>query len=176
MWKYFSANNTKRYIDILDQLIEKYNNTKHRSIGCTPTVARQPSSYQHVFKKLYTKNVQKEKKDPKFKVGEQVRIFKKKKTFEKGFTPNWTEELFSINTVKDTKPPTYLIQDLNGEIIKGSFYEPELQKSDQVRFRIDKIIKKRTRKDNGIEEAYVKWKGYNNSFNTWVPLADLEKL
>ena len=53
MWKYFSANNTKRYIDILDKLIDKYNNTKHRSIGCTPTVARQPSSYEQVFKYLY---------------------------------------------------------------------------------------------------------------------------
>ena len=173
MWKYFSANNTKRYIDILDQLITKYNNTKHRAIGCTPTVARRPASYQHVFKKLYTKNI-KRKQEPKFKVGDRVRITKKKKTFEKGFTPNWTEEIFTINTVKDTNPPTYLIQDLNGEIIKGSFYEPELQKSHQDTFRIDKILKKRTR--DGIREAYVKWKGYNNTFNSWLPVESLEKL
>ena len=173
MWKYFSANNTKRYIDILDRLINKYNNTKHRSIGCTPTVARRPASYQHVFKKLYTKNI--ERQDPKFKVGDQVRITKKKKTFEKGFTLNWTEEVFNISEVKPTKPPTYIIQDMQGDTIEGSFYEAELQITKQDVYRIEKVIKKRTRKD-GEREALVKWKGYDNKFNSWVPLSDLQKL
>ena len=175
MWKYFSANNTKKYIDILQQLISKYNNTKHRSIGCTPSVAREPSTYQQVFEKLYAQKTEERRKEPKFKVGDQVRISKKKRQFEKGFTPNWTEEIFTINTVKSTKPPTYIIQDLNGEQIKGTFYEPELQKTDQSTFRIEKVVKKRTTKD-GIKEAFVKWKGYTNSFNTWIPAASLERL
>ena len=78
MWKYFSANNTKRYVDILQKLIDKYNNTKHRAIGCTPSVARQPASYEQVFNKLYKKKTEERKKVPRFQVGDQVRISKKK--------------------------------------------------------------------------------------------------
>ena len=174
-WKYFSANNTKRYIDILQDLIHKYNTTKHRAIGCTPTVARNPLSYEHVLRSLYAKKTKERKKKPKFKIGDQVRIKKKKKQFEKGFTPNWTEEIFTINTIKDTKPPTYIIQDLNGQTVKGTFYEPELQKTHQNTFRIEKVVRKRTTKD-GVREAFVKWKGYTNNFNTWIPTTSLERL
>ena len=175
MWKYFSANNTKRYVDILQKLIDKYNNTKHRSIGCTPLVAREPASYKHVFDKLYKNKFEERLKIPKFRVGDLVRISKKKKTFEKGFTPNWTEEVFTINKVKTTKPPTYTIQDMKGDPIEGSFYGAELQKSTQDTYRIEKIIKKRLMKD-GNKEALVKWKGYDNKFNSWVPLSELKRL
>ena len=68
--------------------------------------------------------------------------------FEKGFTPNWTEELFTIEEVKPTKPITYKIKDKNNDEVKGSFYEQELQKSKQTIFRIEKVLKKRT-KSNG---------------------------
>ena len=179
MWKYFSANNTNRYIDILEKLIEKYNDTKHRTIGCTPRIARQPSSYERVFKKLYEKQSKERRRQniiPLFQIGDTVRISRKKKTFEKGFTPNWTEELFTIRKVKETKPPTYTIQDFNGDPIEGSFYGAELQKSTQDVYRIDKVLKQRTRKSDGEKEALVKWKGYDNKFNSWVPLKDLKKL
>ena len=175
MWKYFSANNTKRYINILDDLINRYNNTKHRAIGYTPTVARQPSSYQYVFRNLYGKKVKDREQTPRFQVGDKVRISKKKETFEKGYTPNWTEELFTIKEVKPTRPPTYTIQDLRGEPIKGSFYDAELQKSSQEVYRIEKVIRKRTRTD-GEKEALVKWKAYDNTFNSWVPMSDLKEL
>ena len=170
MWKYFSANNTKRYIDILQDLIKKYNNTKNRAIGYTPSVARQPSSYQYVFRNLYGKKVDRHQ-NPQFEVGDKVRISKKNKTFEKGYTPNWTEELFTIKEVNNTKPPTYIIQDLRGEPIKGSFYEAELQKSTQEVYRIEKVMKRRTRV--GITEALVKWKGYDSTFNSWIPISDI---
>ena len=85
MWKYFATNNTMKYIDILPEIIEKYNNTYHRSIKCTPTIAREPSSYQHVFKALYGKD--QPIAPPKYKAGDRVRIVKKKKAFKKGFTP-----------------------------------------------------------------------------------------
>ena len=172
MWKYFTANNTKKYIDILPSLIDKYNNTKHRTIGCTPLVARQPSSYVQVFENLFKKSEERKVKSPQFHVGDRVRISKKKKTFEKGFTPNWTEEIFIIEEVKDTKPPTYALQDLKGESIKGSFYEPELQATSQEVFRIEKVVRKR--KDG--KEALVKWKGYPSSFNSWVPISELQRL
>ena len=171
MWKYFTANNTHTYIDILPSLLKKYNNTYHRSIKCKPIEALDPKNYVHVFKALYGDTSELVKK-PSFKIGDWVRIIKKKKTFEKGFTPNWTEEVFTIVQVKKTKPPTYVIKDYNGEDVHGTFYEPELQKTKQTIYRIERVLKRRTAPD-GQKEAYVKWKGYDNSFNEWIPLTDI---
>ena len=98
--------------------------------------------------------------DPKFKVGDRVRISKYKNIFPKGYTPNWSEEIFVIRKIKNTVPWTYIINDLNGEEIIGRFYEKELQKTNQEEFRIEKVIKK---KRNKLD---VKWKGYDTSFNS----------
>ena len=106
-----------------------------------------------------------------FIVSDRVRILKKKKTFEKGFTPNWTEELFIVSGVRPTKSVTYKIKDLRGEDIKGSFYPQKLQKTKQEVYRIEKVLKKRT--SNGTKEVYVKWKGYNNNFNSWITESDI---
>ena len=81
-------------------------------------------------------------KEPKFKVGDHVRISKYKNIFAKGYTQNWSEEVFVVSTIKDTVPWTYAISDLNGELITGSFYEKELQKTTQEKFRIEKVLKK----------------------------------
>ena len=112
MWKYFSANNTMNYIDILPHLIKKYNNTYHRSTKCTPAFASTPSSYQHVYDTLYNRREDNVEVKAKFIVGDRVRILWKKKTFEKGFTPNWTEELFIVSAVRLTKPVTYNIYNI----------------------------------------------------------------
>ena len=106
-------------------------------------------------------------KDPKFKVDDHVRISKYKNIFTKGCTPNWSEEVFVIKKVKNTVPWAYVINDLNGEEIIGIFYEKELQKTNQKEFRVEKVLRK---KDN---QLYVKWKGYNNSFNSWIDKKDL---
>ena len=179
MWKYFTANNTNVYIDVLADIIHKYNNTYHRSIKCTPTAARQPSNHQRVYNVLYGDEYKtaSEKaaavKHSKFKIGDRVRIVKKKGTFEKGFTPNWTEEIFTITTIKPTLPVTYTIADTKGETIQGSFYAEELQKTKQEIYRIERVLKKRKR-NGGVQEVYVKWKGYDSSFNSWIPLTDLQ--
>ena len=81
--------------------------------------------------------------DPKFKIDDYVRISKYKNIFSKGYTPNWSEEIFVINKIQKTVPLTYLINDLNGKEIKGSFYGKELKKTDQKEFRIEKVIKKK---------------------------------
>ena len=81
--------------------------------------------------------------DRKFKVGDYVRISKHKNTFAKGYTPNWSEEVFVIKEIKYTVPWTYVINDLNNEQVTGTFYEKELQKIDQQEFRTEKVIKKR---------------------------------
>ena len=106
-------------------------------------------------------------------MGDRVRISQKKKAFEKGFAPNWTEEKFTITKVKDTKPVTYTIADTKGKVIQGTFYEPELQKTKQEIYRIEKVLKIGTGRD-GAKEIYVKWKGYSNNFNSWIPLTDLQ--
>ena len=108
-------------------------------------------------------------KDPKFKVDDHVRISKFKNVFAKGYSPNWSEEIFVVKKIKNTVPWTYVISDLNGEEIVASFYEKELQKTNRKEFRIEKVIK---RKGNKL---YVKWKGYNNSFNSWIDKKDLIK-
>ena len=99
---------------------------------------------------------------PKFKIGDRVRILKKKKTFENGFTPNWSEELFIVGGVRLTKPVTYNIKDLKGETIKGAFYQQELQKANQEVYRINKVLRKRKRNDDETKEAFLKLKGYSN--------------
>ena len=176
MWKYFTKHKTGIYINVLPELIKKYNSTYNRAIKCSPTDARKPANYQHVLNALYIHKLEKLKpKLPKFKVGDTVRIVKKKKTFEKGYTSNWTEEVFTITKVQSTVPVTYKIVDTQGEEVKGTFYEPELQKSDQNVFRIDKILRRRTNKKSGVKEIYVQWKGYNKNFNQWIPEADIEK-
>ena len=108
----------------------------------------------------------------KFDIGDKVRISKKKRTFEKGYTPNWSEELFVIDKQFDTSPVTYKLKDLLGEDIEGSFYEPELQKSFQEVFRLEKVLKQ----DPVKKLALVKWKGYDERFNSWVKLSELKSL
>ena len=168
MYKYFTTNMTRTYIDVLPEMVDKYNRTKHRSIGMTPFEASDAKNSDTVYFNLY-KNMP-EKTTPKFSVGDHVRITKKKGVFDKGYTSNWTRELYVITEIQNTTPPTYKIKDLNGEEVNGTFYEQELQKSNQEIFRIEKIIRSRVK--NGKKEIYVKWDGYDKSFNSWILFDD----
>ena len=86
--------------------------------------------------------------------------------FAKGYAPNWSEEIFVIKEVKNTVPQTYIVNDLNGEELVGIFYEKELQKTNQEKFKIEKTIKGKENK------LYVKWKCYDNAFNSWTGRKD----
>ena len=123
------------YIDKLDDIVHKYSNKKHRTIKMKPIDVKDNTYID--FGKEVNDN------DPKFKVGDHVRISKFKNIFAKGYTPNWSEEVFGIKKIRNTVPWTYVIDDLNGEEITGTFYEKELQKIDQQEFRIEKVIKKK---------------------------------
>ena len=101
-------------------------------------------------------------KGPKFKIGDHVRISEYKNIFAKGYTTNLSEEIFAVSKIKNTVPWTYVINDLNGEEIIGTFYEKELQKTNQQEFRIEKVIKRKG------DKLYIKWKGYDSSFNGWI--------
>ena len=140
------------YFDVLDDIVNKYNNTVHRTIKMKPIDVTSDSYAEYNEDSNVTK--------PKFKVGDDVRISKYKNIFAKGYTQNWSEEVFVVSTIKDTVPWTYAISDLNGELITGSFYEKELQKTSQEKIRIEKVIKGKGNK------LHVKWKGYDSSLNS----------
>ena len=167
MWKYFTDNNTNHYVDILPDLVGDYNNTWHSSIKMTPVEASKKKNELTVWRNLYPNRLNIIKINPKFSIGDKVRIIKKKKTFEKGYTTRWTEEIFTITKINRTSPVTYKIADLNGEEIQGTFYEPELQKTSQQLFRIEKVIEK------GSNKSLVKWKGYSDDFNSSVDNKDI---
>ena len=175
MWKRFTAENTRNWIDMLDRLLNEYNTTKHSSINMTPKEASEKENEEKVNN--YSRYVTESKSKQKFKVGDKVRISRIKAVFEKGYLPNWSEEIFTIYEVKKTKPITYIIKDQKGEIIQGSFYNEELQhtyQTDQDLHRIEKVIRKK--KINGIEHALVKWIGYNEKDNSWIPVRELKKI
>ena len=122
------------YINKLDDIVNEYNNTYHRTIKINQVV--EDNTYIDSSKEVNDK-------DPKFIFGDHVRIFKYKNIFAKGYTSNWPENVFVIKKVKNTVPGTYIINDLNGDGIIGTFYENELQKTNQQEFRIEKISKKK---------------------------------
>ena len=170
MWKMFSVNNNTIYVDKIDKLVNDYNNTRHSSIKMTPVEASKKKNEKTVWNNLYSDSIFLKPEKPKFEIGDHVRISKlKRKIFDKGYTPNWTEEIFVIKQINPTKPVTYSIVDLMSESIKGSFYEQELQKAKQQTFRIEKVI----RRDKKKKMALVKWSGYPDKFNSWVSFKDL---
>lgn len=170
MWKMFSANNTRKWIDMLPRLLNKYNNKMHSSIKMSPNKAIKNES--SALDNLYNNKLAFKK--PKYNVGDTVRISRVKGLFEKGYLPNWSEQVYKIVKDKQTNPRTYIISDLNDVIIKGSFYEQELQKTNQQVFRIEKVIRKK--KINGKQYGLVKWIGYNNDFNEWLPMSQVTNI
>ena len=146
------------YINKLSDIVNEYNNAYHRIIKMKPVDVKD-NKYIEFLREGH-------EKDRKLKVGDHVKISKQKNIFAKGYTPNWSEEVFLIKEVKNTVPWTYNISDLNGEKVIGTFYEKEQQKINQKEFRIEKVIKKKGNK------LYVKWKGYDNSFNSQIDRTD----
>ena len=143
MWKRFTAENTRNWINMLDKLLTEYNNKKHSTIKMTPIEASKKDNEEIVWNNLNNKvNIVTSKQ--KFKVGDTVRISRIKAVFEKGYLPNWSEELFTVVEVKRTNPFTYKLSDTNGDILEGSLCNEELQKSvqkEQNVYRVEKLIK-----------------------------------
>ena len=140
---------------------KEYSNTYHRTIKMK-SVDVKNNSHIDSSKKVNDK-------DSKFKVGDHVRISKYKNTFAKGYTSMWSEEIFMIKEVENTAPWTYFINDLNNEETIETFYEKDLQKTNQQEFTIAKVFKKKG------DKLYIKWKGYDSSFNSCIDKKDLIK-
>ena len=128
--KHLTASNTSRYIDGLQKLIEEYKTRYHSSIKIAPFQASNPENREQVLRNLYwdIKRVKRRQK-PQFKASDRVRMYRYKRTFERGYKPNWTKEIFVVDEVNKTIPITYKIKDLEGEPILGSFYKEELSKT-----------------------------------------------
>ena len=159
IFKHMTAISKNVYFDMLDDIVDKYNNTVHRTIKTKPIDVT--GDYYAEYNEIFNK------KDSKFKVGDSVRISKYKNIFAKGYTRSWSEEVFVISKIENTVSWTYVISDLNGQEITGSFYEKELQKTIQKKFRIEKVLKRKG------DKLYVKWKGYDNRLNSWIDKKDL---
>ena len=166
MYKYMASISKNVYINKLDDIFNEYNNIYHKTIKMKPVDVKDNTYIDSM--ELHSAGLH-FNKDPKFKVGDHVRISKYKNIFSKGYTPNWSDKLFVIKKVKNTATQTYVVNDLNGDEITGTFYEKELQKTYQQEFRIEKIIKRKG------DQLYVKWKGYDNSLNSWIDKKDLIK-
>ena len=159
IYKYMTAISKNVYIDKLDDIVTEFNNNYHTTIKMKP-VDDKGNTYTDFEKEVNDKN-------PKFKVGDHVRISKYENIFAKGYMPNWSEEVFIISKIKNTVPWTYINNDLKGEKIIGALYEKELQTTNKKEFRIEKVLKKKG------DKLYIKWKGYGNSFNSWIDKKDL---
>ena len=166
IYKYMTSISKSVYIDKLDDILNRYKNTYHRTIKIKPVDVKD-NTYIDSMKARSSKEVN--NKVPGFKVGDHVRISKYTNIFAKGYTPNWSEEVFVIKKVKNAVPWTYVINDLNSDEIIGTFFEKELQKTNQPEFRIEKVIKKKG------DKLYVNWKSFNSSFNSWIDKKDLIK-
>lgn len=160
LWKAFSLNGSFNWIDIIDTIVYQYNHTKHRTIKMSPATVNKRNEkelLETIYKPKYYLCIN------KYKVGDHVRISKHKLKFDKGYTPNWTSEIFTIRHVNRKCPVTYLLKDYEGCNISGCFYEPELQKvKHENLYLVEKILIKRNSK------LFVKWLGFDDSHNSWI--------
>ena len=115
LYKHMKATAKNVYYDVLDDVVNKYNNTKHSTIKMKPIDVGDVDEH--------------DEKNSRFKVSDRVRISKFKNIFAKGYTPNWSTEIFIVDKINDTVPYTYNLKDLNDEEIIGSFYDGELRKT-----------------------------------------------
>ena len=168
LWRYFTKTNSTRYLDVLPDLVRAYNHTFHRSIARAPVEVSQKNQ-EDVWHRLYGGGGGGSDKRAKLKVGDRVRISKTRRVFKKGYLPSWTRELFTVHTVLRTSPVTYTIKDDHDEVLKGTFYEQELQKvGDKEEYPIEAVLDQYVTK-KGQREYLVKWLGYDASFNQWIP-------
>ena len=179
MFRAFTAQGNHRYIDILQDLVDGYNNSKHRSIGMAPNEVNLGN--QNAVRKMLYADESKRRRQKRLqrnllKLDQSVRVTRKKGIFQKGYEQSYSYEVFKITQIKNTYPTTYGISDYKGEPVLGSFYKEELQvvdKSDDI-YLIEKIVDQRT--FNRQKQYLVKWAGYPDAANTWVPESDLFKL
>lgn len=167
LWKIFSLQGSFKWLKTLKSVTNTYNDTVHRTIKMKPSEVNITNS-NRILRDSYRKNnTLNTQYRPKFKMNDYVRISKFKSIFEKGYTPSWSTEIFQIYEVQLNNPITYLLKDLTGIKISGSFYEQELMATKYPTiYLIEKILRKKGNK------YYVKWLGFDSSENSWIRKTD----
>ena len=185
MWAYFSAKHTKRYMDVLPDLVDAYNHSVHRMIGMRPVdvhgdVRNEKLAWRRLY---YTADAKAKRNDQKAKIlapGTLVRVHRWKGDFEKGYMPNWMREHF---VVREAPPEgaapraVYKLQDAAGEPVEGVWYREELQPIERNIYEVDEVLGERRAagKRGNPKEVLVKWLGLPAKFNRWIPKRDLPK-
>lgn len=166
MWRIFSEQGSFKWINILPDIVNNYNNSKHRTTGEKP-INVDSKNAKDILSKI-VKRRKKIKYTQFFDVGDKVRISRRFKILSKGYWPRWSNEIFTVWRVQPTSPPTYILQDYKGEILKGGFYQQELSKTKYSDvYLIEKVIR---RKGNKI---LVRWLGYDKSHDSWIDKSEL---
>lgn len=160
MWKAFGVQGNYKWINLLPQLLLKYNSRVHRTIGMRPIDVKKKHE-KELLEKVNTTTTVSGK--IKFKINDVVRVSKYKTTFAKGYTPSWSTELFIVRQIRKTLPPVYYLRDINGDDIKGAFYSHEMQKTKfPDTYLVEKVLKRKAGR------SYVKWLGFDNRHNSWI--------
>ena len=175
LWRYFTMSTKNNWTKVLQDVVDSYNHSTHRTLGCAPvdiTAAKVGEIREKVFKKRPESQI----KDD-IKVGDKVRISKVKSIFAKGYLPNWTEEIFTVESInRKTSPVTYKLKDYQNEVVEGSFYrqeiEPVIHTEDE--YIVEKVL--RTQRRGNERWCFVKWAGYPSSMNSWVRKSDIVTL
>jgi hypothetical protein len=139
------------------------------------TAENESQIWQRMYGPGGAKLTARDKKPDDIKTDDMVRISKVKRTFEKGYTPNWTTEHFYVDEQVTNPKRMYKLRDYQGEKIKGNFYPEEIQKITKIEYLIEKILARRKSKD-GSKEVRVKWLGFPSKYNSWVPEDTLKSI
>ena len=172
LWRYLTSTNQKRWVDVLQDAVHSYNHSRHRILKRKPAEVTQ----NEVAAIREERQESRPKGNDNVRVGDTVRISKVKSVFEKGYLPNWTEEIFTVADVnRKYNPITYKLKDSNNEVIEGSFYHYEIQPvAEPDEYLVERVIRRQKR---GREVwCLVKWYGYPANMNSWVRQRDVRRL
>lgn len=178
MFKYFTAKGTRIWFNILDDLLQAYNNSRHRTIKMTPIQALN-TDCKVLFKNIYNINSWEDLNHKLFKnkinINDKVRKKYEKKTFDKSYFPNWTDQIYNVSDIRnEPKKPVFLIKDGEDNLENQRYYPEEIQKVTENQYRIEKILRRRLK--NGVKECFIKWLNYPNNYNSWVTESEIKKL
>lgn len=162
MFKEFGVQGNYKWINLLPVLLNRYNNRVHRTIGMRPKDVKERHE-KSLREKLNKLPIGQAIRKANFKTGDIVRVSKHKTLFQKGYLPNWSTELFSVDRVKRSVPPVYILRDTRGNVIKGAFYGQELKLTKYPdTYLVERVLRKKGNR------FYVKWLGLDSSHNSWI--------
>ncbi|XP_018370871.1 PREDICTED: uncharacterized protein LOC108766206 [Trachymyrmex cornetzi] len=182
MWSYFTHKNTRRYIDVLQDIAHVYNHTRHASTRMQPAIVTRQNARiarENIVRRWKNETLKKQVRKVKYRAGDLVHISRAKGAFVKRYEAKWSEEIFQIYRVLDWRNPhVYELRDLAGEVIDGIFYEQELARVEknveEEQFIVDRVMKSRGREAN--KQVLVSWRGYPSKFDSWIPASNLISL